>query len=108
MRRTDLVRADLREADLREANFYEADLRAANLHDADSIIRWQSPCGEKRICISVKHKDCVMHKLGCFWGDTDQAVSAIRKKYGENSAYEKMCFLNAHALEVESRKSGAT
>lgn len=29
------------------------------------------------------------------------SVEAIRKKYGENSLYEKLLWLNAHALEVE-------
>lgn len=109
-READFRGADFRRVDFRDANFRGADFRGANLNctnfrgadfrRAKNIIQWQSPEGEKRICISVKHESCVMHQLGCFWGNTDQAVTAIRKKYGENSLYEKLCFLNAHALEM--------
>lgn len=102
----DLREAYLHGADLREAYLYRADLYRAYLHGADlyrakKIMQWQAPQGEKRICYSVKHDSCVMHKMGCFWGNTEEAVTAIREKYGENSLYEKLCFLNAHALEME-------
>lgn len=82
------------EADLRWAN-----LRWANLSGATGAIQWQAPRGCKRVCISVAHGDKVMHKIGCFWGDTDEAAAAIIKKYGENSLYEKIMRLNAEALE---------
>ena len=42
-----------------------------------------------------------MHKLGCFWGTTEQAVEAIREKCGNSSMYEQLLVLNAQALEVE-------
>jgi hypothetical protein len=42
-----------------------------------------------------------MHKLGCFWGTTEQAIKAIRKKYGNDSMYEQLLVLNTQALEVE-------
>jgi hypothetical protein len=103
--------ADLRDANLRGAYLTGSDLTGADLTGAyltgayltgaKSIIQWQSPQGEKRICYSVKHTDCIMHKLGCFWGNTDEATSAIREKYGDNSMYEQMLKLNAQALEVE-------
>lgn len=77
----------------------EADLRWADLQGVAGAIQWQAPQGDKRACISVAHGDKVMHKIGCFWGDTDEAAAAIIKKYGENSLYEKIMRLNAEALE---------
>jgi len=90
--------ADLEGANLEGANLYGAYLAGANfyganLYDAKGILQWQAPQGEKRICYSVKHDDCVMHKLGCFWGTTDEAVEAIRNKYGEGSLYEKFLLI---------------
>ena len=101
-----LARADLDGADLEGANLARADLKGAYLARADlkgarGILQWQSPQGEKRICCSVKAEDCVMHKLGCFWGTTEEAVEAIRRKYGENSLYEKFLLMQVEALEQE-------
>jgi hypothetical protein len=39
-----------------------------------------------------------MFKLGCFWGTTEEAVKAIRKKYGEGSTYEKQLLLASEVL----------
>ena len=99
-------RANLEVADLEGANLWGAYLRGAHLSGADlwgakGILQWQSPQGQKRICFSVKHKDHVMHQLGCFWGTTDEAVTAIREKYGEGSLYEKFLLLQVEALEGE-------
>ena len=91
--------ASLRGADLHNADLRGADLSGANLSGATGAIQWQAPRGCKRVCISVAHGDKVMHKIGCFWGDTDEAAAAIIKKYGENSLYEKIMRLNAEALE---------
>ena len=99
LRGVDLYGANLRGVDLYGANLSHADLRDANLRHAKGVLTWQSPCGEKRICYSVKHEKTVMHQLGCFWGDTEQAVEAIKEKYGENSLYEQILTLNAKALE---------
>ena len=124
--RANLYGADLREAnlygaDLREANLYGANLSRANLSEADlsradlrganlsgaslerakGILQWQAPQGIKRICYSVKHDNCIMHQLGCFWGTTEEAVEAIRKKYGEGSLYEEFLLLQVKALEAE-------
>jgi len=101
-----LSRANLRGANLSRANLWCADLRGANLSGADLwgadyILQWQAPQGARRTCYSVNHADCVMHKLGCFWGNTEQAVEAIRDKYGNDSMYEQLLVLNAQALEVE-------
>ena len=94
----DLSRAELERANLRGANLRGADLSGADLWGADYILQWQSPQGVRRTCYSVKHDDCVMHKLGCFWGTTEQAVEAIREKYGNDSMYEELLVLNAKAL----------
>lgn len=82
-----------------EADLLEAALRGANLQGVAGAIQWQAPQGCKRICLSVVHGDKVMHKIGCFWGDTDEAAAAIIKNYGENSIYEKIMRLNAEALK---------
>jgi hypothetical protein len=101
LRGADLEGADLEDADLRGAYLEGANLRGAYLRGAKSILQWQSPQGEKRICYSVKHADCIIHKLGCFWGNTDEAITAIRRKYGDNSMYEQLLKLNAQALDLE-------
>ena len=93
--------ANLFGANLWGANLRYAYLKGANLKGANYILQWQSPQGFQRTCYSVKHDDCVMHKLGCFWGTTEQAIEAIREKYGNDSMYEQLLVLNAQALEVE-------
>ena len=93
--------ANLHGANLVGANLERANLVGADLRGARGILQWQAPQGEKRICYSVKAEDCVMHKLGCFWGATDEAVEAIRKKYGEGSLYEKFLLMQAEALGGE-------
>ena len=81
------------------ANLGGADLSGANLSGATGITQWLAPQGMKRICFSVKHDECIMHNLvGCFWGDTQEAVKAIREKYGKNSLYEQFLLLQAKAL----------
>lgn len=128
LHRTCLVEADLyntrfTRAALSYANLSHANLSHANLSNAvlsvvtlagvnlehtilpsslltgsAGILQWHSPLGQKRTCYSVKYLDKVMHKLGCFWGDTDAAVAAIRAKYGDNSAYEHLLLANAKAV----------
>ena len=101
LERAYLEGANLYDANLHDANLERANLYGANLVGARGILQWQSPQGENRICYSVKAEDCVMHKLGCFWGTTDEAVEAIRKKYGEGSLYEKFLLMQAEALGGE-------
>lgn len=91
--------ANLRGADLTGAYLSGAYLSGLDLTGAKGLLTWQSPLGVKRICYSVKHEKTVMHKLGCFWGNTQQAIEAINEKYGENSLYEQILTLNAKALE---------
>ena len=95
----DLIGANLSRANLRWADLSRAYLSRANLQGVAGAIQWQAPQGCKRICLSVVHGDKVMHKIGCFWGDTDEAAAAIIKNYGENSIYEKIMRLNAEALK---------
>lgn len=89
------------EKDGMRADLKGAYLEGANLSCATYVLQWQAPQGVRRTCYSVKHDKCVMHKLGCFWGTTEQAIKAIRKKYGNDSMYEQLLFLNTQALEVE-------
>jgi hypothetical protein len=93
--------AYLRGANLHGAYLHGAYLHGADLHCARGLLQWQAPQGQKRICYSVKYDDCVMHKVGCFWGSTDKAVEAIRNKYGEASRYEKFLLMQVEALENE-------
>lgn len=95
----DLQWADLHGVDLRWANLHGTDLYAANLYRGVGAVQWQSPLGLKRMCYSVAHGEKVMHKIGCFWGDTEEAASAIIKKYGDNSLYEKIMRLNTEVLQ---------
>jgi hypothetical protein len=97
----DLRYANLGGANLGGANLHGADLQGAVFYGAKGIIQWQAPQGERRICYSVKYDDCVMHKLGCFWRATDEAVKAIRKKYGAGSLYEKFLSMQVEGLEGE-------
>jgi hypothetical protein len=96
-----LGNADLSGANLENADLVYADLQNANLYNTKGFIQWQSPVGIRRICYTFKEDGCVMHKLGCFYGNTEKAVTAIRKKYGDGSMYEQLLLLNAKALEVE-------
>ena len=104
----DLERADLYEANLYKANLYKADLNGANLRGADlrgadlngakNIASFSTMSGENRTGYAVKHKDCVMLKLGCFWGTSDEAIQEIREKYGKESHYEELIKLYTDIL----------
>jgi hypothetical protein len=56
-----------------------------------------------RIGYAVESADGIMFALGCFWGNEENAILAIREKYGENSLYEKQVKLAAKIL-MEKRK----
>jgi hypothetical protein len=96
----DLYGADLEGAYLRYINLEGADLRGANLEGAKNIVSFQ--CGDyNRISYGVKHDSKVFFQIGCFWGNTDQAIIVIRDKYGENSYYEKLILLYTEMLIEE-------
>ena len=85
----DLSGADLRGADLRGADLSGADLSGAYLRGAENIKSFQ--CGEyNRVSYAVKHENETMFKIGCFWGNTEEAIAKVKEKYGEDSDYEKL------------------
>ena len=97
LRNADLSNALIIRADLRGANLTGVAIRGANLTGADTsgaknIVSFQIG-KSNRISYAVRHKDCVMFKLGCFWGNTNEAIEEIRKDYRENSHYEKLVLL---------------
>ena len=66
-----------------------ADLRGVDLSDAKNIKSFQ--CGEhNRVSYAVKYKNETMFKIGCFWGNTEEAIAKVKEKYGEDSDYEKL------------------
>jgi hypothetical protein len=87
LRYADLSEANLSGANLRYADLSEADLQWANLSKTKGIISFGPVGYEGRIGYAVKHKTCIMVKLGCFWGRQDDAVQAVNEKYGHNSSY---------------------
>mgnify|MGYP006332971461 CR=1 FL=1 len=61
----------------------------ADLSGAENIKSFQ--CGEyNRISYAVKYKNETMFKIGCFWGNTEEAIAKVKEKYGEDSDYEKL------------------
>jgi hypothetical protein len=94
--RADMCKADLRNANLRNANLYGASLtgatmhganlkgtglRGANLHGAKGIVSFGPVGGLGRIGYAVDHGALVMVQLGCFWGTSGSAVTAIETSY---------------------------
>ena len=94
------LKANIRHAHLRFAEFRGEDSVGVDSTDIKTVMQWQTPHGEKRICYSIKHGNCVVHQLGCFVGTTEEAIEAIRQKYGSGSMYEQLLVLNTKALEV--------
>ena len=100
-----LRNADLRDADLYGANLYDANLRVADLCGADlydanlrvADLCGADLCGAKNILAvgpigsrldityAVKHRDRIMIKCGCFWGDLEQWQAQCRVTHGDNS-----------------------
>ena len=85
-----LRNADLRDADLYGANLYDANLRGADLCGADLCgaknILAVGPIGSRLdITYAVKHRDRIMIKCGCFWGDLEQWQAQCRVTHGDNS-----------------------
>ena len=90
LRGANLRNADLRDADLYGANLYDADLRNADLCNADLCgaknILAVGPIGSRLdITYAVKHRDRIMIKCGCFWGDLEQWQAQCRVTHGDNS-----------------------
>lgn len=96
-----LISADLRSVDLFGINLSGADLSGAYLSGAKNIYTFGPVGKNNRIAYAVKHDNCVMVQLGCFWGTSDQAIDAIRNKYGENSSYESQIKLAVRILQEQ-------
>ena len=93
-----LSEAYLSEANLEGAYLWRANLEGAYLEGAKNIFSFGPIGEEKRIGYAVKHENKIMFKLGCFWGDTQEAVEAVVKKYGPGSTYEKQIRLAEEIL----------
>lgn len=79
----------LRGADLYGANLRGADLHGANLYGAKGVTSFGPIGDERRVCFAYISNG-VQTRLGCFNGDHNKAIEAIRAKYGEHSTYELM------------------
>ena len=89
LRGASLRGAYLRGADLRGVDLRGAYLSGVDLSGAENIKSFQ--CGEyNRVSYAVKYKNETMFKIGCFWGNTEEAIAKVKEKYGEDSDYEKL------------------
>ena len=93
-----LSRANLFGADLSRANLSGANLSRADLSETIGIYSFGGIGEKRRIGIAVKHDKTVMFTLGCFWGNKNEAISAIRQKYGVKSLYEEQIKLASKIL----------
>ena len=85
LRGADLTRAYLTGADLRGADLRGADLTGADLRGADGIIV-VGPIGSRQdFLYAVQHKDVVMVKTGCFWGDISHFEKSVSEKHEGNN-----------------------
>lgn len=99
----DLTKVNFDYANMRGCNFFNCNIKDARLDKADltdtrNILRWQSPIGSRRMCYSVRQDVGIMHKIGCFWGDTEDAIANITKRYGRHTMYEDIVRLYAICL----------
>ena len=97
----DLSGAKLFGAKLFGANLFGANLQCADLHSAKNIYSFGPVGFYSRIGYAVKHDTCVMIKLGCFWGTSEQAIIAVSKKYGVNSLYQRQIELAVQILQEQ-------
>ena len=89
LRSANLSSANLRSADLSYADLSSADLRSANLSSANIKAVAFTGCGkENRAGYAIVDGKEIKVRLGCFYDTEKAALTAIRKKYGRNSAYE--------------------
>ena len=89
LRGASLRGAYLRGADLRGVDLRDAYLSGVDLSGAENIKSFQ--CGvHNRVSYAVKHENETMFKIGCFWGNTEEAIAKVKEKYGEDSDYEKL------------------
>ena len=92
MHQTNLQAVGLTKVNFMGANINKANLNGINTCQALNIASFQA--GKRnRVCYAVKHEHTVMFKIGCFWGNTKQAIEKIRQDYGMNSTYEECIIL---------------
>jgi hypothetical protein len=77
-------------ANLRGANLIGSDLSGTDLRGAKGIVSFGPVGEERRIGYAVNYSTHAMVQLGCFWGTQEEAQTAIRAKYGDNSTYEAL------------------
>ena len=104
----DLSYADLNGADLcrtvfRGANLSDVDLRGADLHAAKGISSFYPVGSRRRTGYAVKHANCIMIQLGCFWGSSEEAIRKVSEKYGADSSY--VDFIKAAVKTLKEVKS---
>ena len=89
LRGANLRGAYLRGADLSGVDLSGAYLSGVDLSGVENIKSFQ--CGvHNRVSYAVKYKNETMFKIGCFWGNTEEAIAKVKEKYGEDSDYEKL------------------
>lgn len=71
------------------SNLVETNLYGANLVGAIGVVSFGPVGNENRICYAYVNNG-IQFRIGCFNGDHNQAIEAIREKYGEFSNYEMM------------------
>jgi hypothetical protein len=86
----DLSFANLRGANLRGADLGEANLSGANISSTIGIDPAETNAGKQNrdlfpFCVDGEW----MLSLGCFTGNENKCILAIREKYGEGSEYER-------------------
>ena len=85
----DLSGAYLKGEDLSGEYLSGAYLNCVDIKKKKNIKSFQ--CGEyNRVSYAVKYKNETMFKIGCFWGNTEEAIAKVKEKYGEDSDYEKL------------------
>ena len=96
--KANLSGANLSRANLSGANLSGADLSRADLFGTIGIYSFGGIGGKRRIGVAVKHDKTVMFTLGCFWGNKNEAIYAVRQKYGAKSLYEEQIKLASKIL----------
>ena len=93
------------EANLRGANLQGADLRGANIWGADLYratgIRAFRAGEYNRLCFTYIYNNEQRYQLGCFNGNYEETVKAIRKKYGNDSQYERIVTAYKGGIQYE-------
>ena len=82
LRGADLQDANLRGAYLWRADLQDADLQGADLRGAKNIATVSNIGSRGDTLIGVLHKEKVIFKTGCFWGDRKKFITSLHKTHG--------------------------